>query len=454
MVNHKGTVNILTKRLRLRKFEIDDAELAFENWMSDNKVTKYLTWFPHKTINDTVSVISSWINEYNNLNFYQWAIVDKANNQPIGSISVVRIDENNGEFEVGYCLSSGYWNNGYMTEALQAVIEFLFNEVGVERVFLKHDSNNPASGRVMQKCGLKFVNYLRKAGKNVSNPACDLVCYAITKEEFNANKTKVSFDTLIKTPVENENFNGLYALVGKANDKAVYADLTNFSSTVIYGSVGVGVTSFLNGIILSLANRYSHSELKFAFITNNRVDFSEFLALKRLYKGRIFIGVDDSERVIKSLIKEANLRKKALKETNSCDINEYNLKAVELKKSIFSKIVVFVNGYENLKDKGFSFRLGKLNAIGKTVGIHLVINCVNSLEKLPKTLVKTSTKFVMGSQNYKLKNKFIKVKGVSDNLSAGEVVYANGENQPVKAQIVNLTDDDIFKWVCQIRFSR
>lgn len=63
---------------------------------------------------------------------------------------------------IGYCLSDLYWNQGYMTEALEKVLEFFFEEVDVNRVESKHSVHNPASGRVMQKAGLLKEGVLKQ----------------------------------------------------------------------------------------------------------------------------------------------------------------------------------------------------------------------------------------------------------------------------------------------------
>lgn len=73
---------------------------------------------------------------------------------PIGNISVVRLSEECEYAELGYCMGYAYWNKGFMSEAAKAVIDYLFAEIGVNRVGISHAVKNPASGRVAQKCGL------------------------------------------------------------------------------------------------------------------------------------------------------------------------------------------------------------------------------------------------------------------------------------------------------------
>ena len=69
-----------------------------------------------------------------------------------------------------------------MTEALKAVMDFLFDEVGLNRVAACHDPNNPASGRVMEKAGMKYEGILREAGKN-NTGICDEVWHSMIRSE-------------------------------------------------------------------------------------------------------------------------------------------------------------------------------------------------------------------------------------------------------------------------------
>ena len=75
----------------------------------------------------------------------------------IGSIGAFYREDENGRYEVGYGISKKYWNNGYTTEALRAVMDFLINEVGISKFMCMHAVENPASGAVMRKVGFEFA---------------------------------------------------------------------------------------------------------------------------------------------------------------------------------------------------------------------------------------------------------------------------------------------------------
>lgn len=178
-----GTLNLETKRLVLRRFTKDDAACGFKNWTSDANVTKYLTWKPHASILETESIFEEWQNKYVNDDFYQWAIILKEIEEPIGSISVVRLNKYFNSCEVGYVIGPKWWGKGIIAEAFKKVIEFLFEKVEVGRIAAVHDINNPNSGRVMEKCGLIKEGVLRRSCEN-NTGICDAAVYSILDDEY------------------------------------------------------------------------------------------------------------------------------------------------------------------------------------------------------------------------------------------------------------------------------
>lgn len=185
MLTHKGTQTINTDRLLLRRLEVADAEDMFKNWATDTEVTKFLPWKPHDNVEETKEILSQWTLEYENDDKYNWAIVLKDIGEIIGTISVVRMEEKHYSCEVGYCMSRKYWNKGIMTEALKAVIDYLFSEVGFNRIVALHDTNNCASGKVMMKSEMKYEGTLRQANYSEKRGFYDLDIYGILKDEWN-----------------------------------------------------------------------------------------------------------------------------------------------------------------------------------------------------------------------------------------------------------------------------
>lgn len=182
MLIHKGTKDLSTKRLKLRKFTLSDATCMYKNYATDERVTKFLFWKPYKSIQDIEIFLSDTINEYISQNVYHWAI--EINNEIIGSISTISIDEKNCNCEIGYCIGYDYWNKGITSEALSAVMNFLFKEVGMHRIMAKHNIENPASGKVMQKCNMTYEGKLREHYLRNDGTYSDSLVYSILKKEF------------------------------------------------------------------------------------------------------------------------------------------------------------------------------------------------------------------------------------------------------------------------------
>lgn len=186
-MNHLGTKVLETERLILRPFVWEDHEAMYRNWESDPEVTKYLRWSHYTSLEDVGPVLQEWIDSYAKPDFYQWAIVPKAVGEPIGSISVVGYDDRIGQPEIGYCIGKPWWRQGFTSEALTAVIDFLIGEVGAARVESWHDPRNSNSGAVMKKCGMTYEGTLRQADYN-NQGICDACVYAILAEDWKKNR--------------------------------------------------------------------------------------------------------------------------------------------------------------------------------------------------------------------------------------------------------------------------
>lgn len=182
-MNHKGTQKLETERLVLRQFRLEDAPAMFQNWASDPEVTKYLTWPAHASVEVSRFVLADWVKSYGKDDYYQWAIVPKGNgDEPIGSIAAVHMNEDVSLVHIGYCIGRAWWHQGMTSEALKAVMDFFFDQVGANRVEARHDPNNPHSGGVMRKCGMKYEGTLRSADRN-NQGICDVSYYALLKTE-------------------------------------------------------------------------------------------------------------------------------------------------------------------------------------------------------------------------------------------------------------------------------
>lgn len=181
-MKHLGTKMIETERLILRRFVVEDAWAMYDNWASDPEVTKFMTWPTHGSPEISRMVLTDWVSHYGEDDYYQWAIVLKDLGEPIGSISAVDTNDRKELVHIGYCIGKRWWRCGYTSEAMQAVMDFFFDEVGVNRVEARHDPNNPGSGAVMRKCGMRFEGTLRQSDWN-NQGICDANWYALLAQE-------------------------------------------------------------------------------------------------------------------------------------------------------------------------------------------------------------------------------------------------------------------------------
>ena len=190
MLNHLGTVTIETGRLLLRRFQLSDAGDVFRLWTGDEDVTKYLSWSAHGSVAHTKNYIGQCVKQYANKDFYYWCITPKDSGISVGFIGLVRVDENLCSASIAYALSKRYWNRGFATEATKAVLGFCFGRVGFNRISGEYNMQNPDSGKVLKKAGMKCEAMFRHAQKDNKGNLCDIAQYAVLSDEWMAPRPK------------------------------------------------------------------------------------------------------------------------------------------------------------------------------------------------------------------------------------------------------------------------
>lgn len=169
-MNNLGTKTLETERLILRKFKKSDLLSVYNNWASDERMTIFLGWIAHKNIEETKRIMNIWLNNYRTTS-YNWNIIIKDENESIGNISVINSNTmfKDNKAYIYYCIGSKYWKKGYTTEAVRVVINYLINEVGIKEIAAGYDSLNIASGKVLEKVGMKRIATLENMGLNPNN---------------------------------------------------------------------------------------------------------------------------------------------------------------------------------------------------------------------------------------------------------------------------------------------
>ena len=143
-----------TERILLRPWRENDTEALFK-YASDPEVGPRAGWPPHKSVEESLEIIRTVFGTET-----MWAVEWKETGEAIGCVgylpaSVSNLKINDDQCEVGYWIARPYWGKGICTEAMRLVVDYCFHEKGFTILWGDYFPENPASGRVMEKCGFK-----------------------------------------------------------------------------------------------------------------------------------------------------------------------------------------------------------------------------------------------------------------------------------------------------------
>jgi ribosomal-protein-alanine N-acetyltransferase len=168
--------------LRLRSIHHEDAADIFE-YAADPRVTEFLPWLPHESIEDTHDFIATTLNRQEWPDLAPWGIEHKADGKLIGSCGFHHWRLEHARAELGYVLAQRYWGQGYMTEAVCAVIDYGFDAMLLNRIEALCRVPNLASARVLEKVGMKFEGILRQY-MFAKGAYYDYKIYALLREDY------------------------------------------------------------------------------------------------------------------------------------------------------------------------------------------------------------------------------------------------------------------------------
>ncbi len=175
-------IELETPRLLLRKARLADAKDIFE-YSQNPKVAQYVLWDAHRSVQESKNYIRYLIRQTRQGRPSSYVIEHKHHRKVIGTIGFMWIQPEYASGEVGYSLSEAYWNQGYMTEALAAIIKYGFVHLGLNRIEGQHDVRNRASGSVMKRVGMKKEGTMRNRMVN-KGEFIDLDIYAILRKDW------------------------------------------------------------------------------------------------------------------------------------------------------------------------------------------------------------------------------------------------------------------------------
>lgn len=166
-----------TERLVLRRPTLADAQSIFTAYAQDAEVTRYLTWPPHKSIQQTELFVARCVLAWEGGERFPWSVRLKGQD-PVAGMIEIRIGGH--KAEVGYVLARSFWGQGIMTEALGRVLKWTGSQPQIYRVWAVCDVENIASARVLEKVGMKYEGILHRwlVHPNISAEPRDCRCYA------------------------------------------------------------------------------------------------------------------------------------------------------------------------------------------------------------------------------------------------------------------------------------
>jgi ribosomal-protein-alanine N-acetyltransferase len=169
-----------TARLRLRPFAPADAAAVQAN-LGDGRIAETTLTIPHPyPPGGAEEFIARHPEAWRGGKSATWAIVDRSD-RLVGAMSL-RLTLAHHRGEAGYWIAVAEWGKGFATEALRRVIAFAFDELGLHRVEAHHFVGNPASGRVMERCGMRREGVVRGAVFRDGTPR-DLALFAILRTD-------------------------------------------------------------------------------------------------------------------------------------------------------------------------------------------------------------------------------------------------------------------------------
>jgi RimJ/RimL family protein N-acetyltransferase len=160
---------------------MEDASPIFKLYAQDQDVTRYLTFKPHQSIEETKTFLKRCLNNWKNETSFPWTIIRMKDNQLVGMVEIVSLDQSG--IQLGYVLAKSYWGNGYMTEVLRKIIDWAFRQNDTYRVWAMCDIENIASTRVMERAGMQREGVLRRwvILPNLGEKPRDCYCYSVVK---------------------------------------------------------------------------------------------------------------------------------------------------------------------------------------------------------------------------------------------------------------------------------
>lgn len=170
------------ERVSLRPITERDIDSLFSIF-SDPEVMRYWSSPPLQDKDEAKQLLSDIQDKFHRRLFFQWGVARRADDLLIGTSTLFHVDSNNYRAEIGYALGRLHWGNGYIQEALRALINYAFGELHLERIEADVDPRNKPSIRTLERLGFQKEGFLRERWK-VNGEIQDALFYGLLRREW------------------------------------------------------------------------------------------------------------------------------------------------------------------------------------------------------------------------------------------------------------------------------
>ena len=170
-----STWQLLTDRLRLRPYRLDDAASMFAVF-GDPEVMRYSMSGADPSVEATQARIQKLMDHQASFGFSLWVVENRATGALLGDCGLKQLEEGP-EIEVGYRFARSHWGSGYATEAAAASVRYGFGTLGLARIVAVVEPPNVASHHVLEKIGLHYQRQAHIYGRMMSYFAVDRAAF-------------------------------------------------------------------------------------------------------------------------------------------------------------------------------------------------------------------------------------------------------------------------------------
>ena len=180
----KSLPTINASRVSLRWISEDDVDALYRIF-SNTEVMRYWSTPPLVDRNAAVKLLQGIHEDFRRQTFLKWGIARRTDNALIGTATLFNLNVDSQRAEIGYCLDRAQWGNGYMNEALHALLAYAFEELALHRIEADVDPRNRASLQTVERLGFQREGYLRERWQ-VNGEIQDTVFYGLLRPDWEA----------------------------------------------------------------------------------------------------------------------------------------------------------------------------------------------------------------------------------------------------------------------------